>query len=100
MRLTLLLFLVCVLTLPACDGDEQPPLTPAQQQMSSAIRQASISNSERMLGRPLTEREKTCIVVEFENGYPVAAIEAPLSETLLARQDELARQQKSREATP
>ncbi|MEM9417518.1 MAG: hypothetical protein AAGA25_00505 [Planctomycetota bacterium] len=89
--------LLLIFSVFAIGCDRKPELTPAQEHIASAIRQASISSSEKLLGRSLTDREKACVVIEFDNGFPTAHIEAPLSQTLLDRKDELAQQNKTKD---
>jgi hypothetical protein len=87
MRLITPLVLVLGILAPGCDRG--PKLTPEQTQQVEAARQATIATSERLLGRPLTDDEKSCIKVEWRDDRPAGSVAPPLSETLKQRQAEL-----------
>jgi hypothetical protein len=69
-------------------------LTPEQKQRAEAARTATVATSERLLGRALTDPEKQCIHVDFEDGRLVGSVSDPLGETLKKRQAELIEQSK------
>jgi hypothetical protein len=89
MRLATLLIL-SVSFVVGCGRSSQ--LTPEQKQQAEAARTATVATSERLLGRALTDSEKQCIHVDFEDGRLVGSVSAPLSETLKKRQAELLEQ--------
>jgi hypothetical protein len=84
--------IVCIGFVVGCDRSSQ--LTPEQKQQVESARSATVSTSERLLGRALTDSEKECIHVDFKDGQPVGSVSAPLSETLKKRQAELLEQAK------
>ena len=83
---------ICALFVISCN--RSPQLTPEQQQKVEAARAATVSTSERLLGRQLTDSERECIHVTFRDGRVVGSIAAPLSETLKGRQAQVLEQSK------
>ena len=81
--------LVTLAVVGACDRSDAKKLTTEQAQQVEAARQASITSTQQLLGRPLTEPEKDCIHVDFDDGRVRGRIAPPLSETLKKRQAEL-----------
>jgi hypothetical protein len=81
--------LILVLGLSAIGCNREPKLTPEQSQQVEAARQATVATSERLLGRQLTNDEKSCIKVEWRDDHPAGSVAPPLSETLKQRQAEL-----------
>jgi hypothetical protein len=45
------------------------------------LRQATVKQLETMLGRPLTDAEKQCVVVKFKNGKLDSYLAPPLAFT-------------------
>jgi hypothetical protein len=88
-------FIVCGWFVVGCDRSS--PLTPEQKQQVEAARSATVSTSERLLGRALTDSEKECVHVDFKDDRLVGSVSAPLSETLKQRQAELLEQSKKQQ---
>ena len=75
--------LVTLAVVGACDRSDAKNLTTEQAQQVEAARQASITSTQQLLGRPLTEPEKDCIHVDFDDGRVRGRIAPPLSEKWL-----------------
>ena len=69
MRLITRLSLVPIVVAVGCN--REPKLTPEQAQQVEAARLATVATSERLLGRQLTDDEKACIKVEWQDDRPL-----------------------------
>jgi hypothetical protein len=81
MRLRSTAILVATLMLTGCGKSDESP-TPAQAAQLDILRQASITQLQVMLKRPLSDDEQQCVVVKLENGKLNSRIVAPLSDTV------------------
>ncbi|MEM7624670.1 MAG: hypothetical protein AAF333_03465 [Planctomycetota bacterium] len=94
-RVFSILTIACSSLFPGCGQAEDAQWTEQQKLVASAIKTASIQSTEKLLDRKLSDDDKRCIVIEFEDGYPVASIASPLAETILSRENELDQQRKA-----
>jgi len=46
------------------------------------LRQAAVTQIEKMFGRALTDDEKRCVIVKLENGKLRSFVSPPLSDTI------------------
>src|SRR5690349_13118019 len=82
---TLLVALACL----SCH--REPEVTPEQQRQLEILRTAAYQTLERILGRPLTEDERACVVIRLVDGKLDSHVDEPLAGRVKARQDELQR---------